>query len=226
MTLDKLLTPFRAAKRVYNAIDGFVLKQYVELTESLEEKGKNKNITALKISAAGMGIMLGFGMPELVFNSEKSIHDLDGTSGATIRIFAYVIPAALDLVDSLYNIVNPENSATSEEKAVDPIKHFSKNLLRKVRLPTLGIGLYHIYRSAEFLFSSTVNTWDTIGTAVIGCYSIAVASSMYIKDNDQRLLKKEPVRSRIRNYLFPPKLVPAPVDNRNRRYQALNYCRV
>ena len=128
-------------------------------------------------------------------------NQLFGAAEQTVRIL-------LNAPDMAYNIFGAvgiiRDETTSETKAVNPIMDLYMKFNSVVRLPifTAGVGL--VGKSGIDLFNHVTNgkPIDSNGynCLMYGIGLLSLASSMYIKNTDPKLLQKEPLWKKTYNW--------------------------
>ena len=193
-------------------LDKQVLRQYTKIGRKMPERRLYKLTT-------GLNLLAGIG------NCTLSLHYLSQNpllSGALSAIFmAPDISLNTDgLLGRLSSVQDDEN-----EVAVDRVQKFFKRYNRGVRLPVFlaGAGLAGKVAYDVFNYFKNKEPINLSETAKAGSHSLGLlmlASSMYLKDQDPKLLKKDPfwkraynaIRERIRSLV--PEPIPEPIPVR------------
>ncbi len=205
MTLEELLKPVKW-------VDTQVVKGYTKVGERFHlEEGKNRYFAAAFLSITS-GILCS-----------RPAQDV------SLQLWDRCSALASGLVDSLYNwygmVKQNKDDQTDGTKVIDPAIHLFKRHNSIMRLPTLLSGVGLITKSGIDLYYSFKE-----GTPVSEhCYDyfqwglgqLALASSMYLKAMDPKLLNrsKQPfwkrvyssLQERVRSLAPQPAPVPVPV---------------
>lgn len=155
-----------------------------------------------------------------------------GTTG--IRLFGLIeFPARviLNVPDFAYNFsgirseVNEE--ATSDARAINPVVHFYQTFNSAVRLPTFlgGAGLVGKFGLDLFKYITRGEPPEpqSYNSLMYGLGLLSLASSMYIKEQDPKLLQKKPlwekayswIREKVSSLSPEPAPQPSPVPVRD-----------
>ncbi len=222
MSLEALLKPFKA-------VDEALLKQYTRFSLWMEEK------YVPKVFHPEFGYAVALLPPVIssVINPGKSIIKIDDVGLLEMAIAAptFVVTSMLlplfihDMVYSYrWSKDNYDNdNCSSSFVAADPFNHYSQKFQRIVRLPLLLGGLYLGYKGIKPAILEDNNRGLNAGIVFMSL-EVGLATSMYLKDTNPKLLDKEPAWKRAYKWL-PEKaqsLVhrPAPVPVPT-RYEAL-----
>ena len=201
MSLESLLKPVKW-------LDQKVQKQYTKLGKRIPEQHLYKVTTGLHLFGyLGADV---FGSPEQ-FNQWPFIYRgiYGGICGAT------------DLVLNFYGLGgDPPTFVSDNAQIINPKHEFKLNLTRVIRLPILTTGLsilgYVVCNLASLIINGESLSPDTHLQATGGLGLVSMASSMYLKDQDPKLLDKQP--SRIKEVLGTiydkaKELLPVPTPN-------------
>lgn len=189
MKLESLLKPVKF-------VDEQILRQYTKLTNKWEDKGHSKyglaniaNYSSLVPSMVSTAINLSFN-PQ--FSEEVS------RSFSPPNLYEVLLVVATPLMiythDFLLNAYLSEKNEGLEEGslALDRFEFYSRKFQNAVRLPlfslatlSLGVGINEIIETGEIVRNLG-------GLAVTAGFLYPLASSMYIKDSDPKLLDKAP----------------------------------
>ncbi len=172
---DYLLAPFKSA-------DKFVQKQYTRVGKKIPEKKLYKITTGLSfIGCFGTGSLatyFGLNPPigGMVFGSLLGGPDINYNA------------------DGLFGKI--KNKSEGNVIAVDPVQNFCANYNKAIRLPIfltavgfLGKSIYDI--ANYFVNGEPLNSYS-VPNAITGIGLLSLASSMYLKDQDPKLLEKKP----------------------------------
>lgn len=207
MGLESLLKPVKW-------IDEQILREYTKITKKWEDKERNKYILAGALSVAGyISILVIPSDPDVL----KDISITDYLIGGTVA-FSYVGLWAHDVIHSFNNIISKKSEETSGEIVEDKFNHITKKIQRFARLPMFGLGMLAFYEFSNLFIESGLSEITLDYAFVMGLGFTSLASSMYIKDSDPKLLNKQPfwksgyewLLTKADNYLPQPvpKLVP------------------
>ncbi|MBT6774487.1 hypothetical protein HOA91_03890 [Candidatus Woesearchaeota archaeon] len=175
MSLESLLKPAKW-------VDTKVQKQYTRLGKRIPEKHLYKTTFAIqmigKIGTATWGPYIG--IPHLAAGSFSGV--------------------VLDGPDCLYNVDGLEGKIDRNSEggiiALNSMQNFSARYNRTIRLPVFltGVGFLGkvIYDVANYVVSGEPLTSETAKNVTTGFGFLSLASSMYLKDQDPKLLEKQP----------------------------------
>ncbi len=176
MSLEDLLKPARWA-------DELVLRQYTKAGRKLKLDGEKRKY------------WVGFGL-------NTTFSYLTGPSARALfgPIFDQFSWFVIGLMDGVYNFrgifgfVKEEN--VSDTQAVDPLNHFYRKYNSIIRLPVLAAGVGIVGKYGLDLFNNVVNgvpmDSDSHYYLEYGLGLLSLASSMYLKEMDPKLLQKQP----------------------------------
>jgi len=185
MTIDDLLKPVKW-------VDEQILTQYTKLAKKIPEKNLYKVTTALNLGAIPGTAMLGF-----YFNIFPGI-------------FGFIDGIVLHSLDFSYNIHGLEgkipDKSESSSKSLNPVLEFCRDYNRKIRLPLFSAGIGFSGMAAYDLITNinseqSFNPYDLLGVS-IGIGYLFLASSMYLKDHDTKLLQKDSILKKMRDSLM------------------------
>lgn len=166
----------------FESLDKLVLKEYTKLSKNTKETKLYAITTLLNIASwEGVGFFWYHLGLDLV------------TSG--------LINAGLSSVDFLYNLQalagDTKEYNSAGELVKNPLIEYKKKYNRAVRLPLFitgvaltGLGIYNAITGQ----SSLDNLWP-------GLSYLSLASSMYLKDRDPKLLQKHRVKDKIYSFV-------------------------
>lgn len=186
MSIDDYVNPIKLAK----SADHWVLKQYSKLVKHYEDKGGTKRDLAEKLCFAHTGALfweaISFASKKYISTPSPPIHlSLSEYLGAAL-LFAQQF--SLQTHDLLYTFEGSydSNLGRFEESRFN---HYSRKFQRLARLPVLGLVGWGFY---DMLTGKYSNDFDT--TFGLLCQTFifgALASSMYVKDADPKLLQED-----------------------------------
>jgi hypothetical protein len=172
-------------------LDQNVLKQYTKLGQKINiNEGKKKYQIGLSLWAAYAGL----------------------TVPTTLKLFndAFCISSNLlfSCIDGFYNVLgmagNFKDEEHSESTAVNSGKHFFSEYNTCVRIPTFVFGVGLIGKFGIDLINNIKNktpfSYESYSALLSGIGHLSLASSIYLKETNPKLLEKENV----------PSLVPVP----------------
>lgn len=195
----------------YKAVDQAVLKQYTRLGQHIPEEKLYKVTTGLNLIAI-LGIF-----PALPYRP---------IIGEVLATFAAISTLSIPLTTSILldilglagtPLVPPE---TDPVKTVDPKKERILSIMRTARLPYLVAGIGYVtmlcYNGIQdVVYDQVVPAIDYVKDAFGAIGFLSASSSMYLKDQDPKLLQKKP--SRVKAFVkslyekVKEKISPAPV---------------
>jgi hypothetical protein len=198
MKLESLLKPIRYLD------ENIILRQYTKLGQKINiDKGKRKY-------GIGMGLWLGYHALTRFTNRE-----LFGTGVEYADCFL------LGLNDGAYNLQGIVEGfgeeETGESKAIDLNKNLYSKYNLYARLPTFLLGAGLIGKFGVDLINSINNQTplgsDSYCALMDGIGHLSLASSMYLKDTNPKLLERVPLWKRAYNSLKEKisSLAPSPV---------------
>ena len=168
MSLESLLGPAKW-------VDKKLQKQYTKIGQKIPEESLYKITTALGLCGLTGGVIMP--MPLTIFYG--------GFIGGT------------DLALNIEGIKGEfPKQISGETQAIHPIHRYQMKLIRATRLPLFAAGAGLIgkaaYDVANFFINGEPVKPETYREAISGVGFISSASSMYLKDQDTKLLKKQP----------------------------------
>lgn len=185
MGLESLLKPVKW-------VDEQILRQYTKAAKKWEENNWNKYSLTTALSLGGyIAIILHPSDPEV----KRHIAEADFVDMLPAYTIAtsYMGLLAHDIIHSLENKYNQKTEETSGEIAEDKLNYLTKKIHRLARLPVLGYGVSGFYRFGASVAEYGINAFDEYSASfVVGLAFSTLASSMYIKDSDPKLLDKQP----------------------------------
>lgn len=193
MSLEDLLKPVKNIKEYsWDIADEWLLRQYTKATQWWEKKGHDKYslCTGIILGSCGYLALRNVADPRILIEPYKKMPIQENKTVYALA-FGYW---GLIFHDMMYTLDAKSNSRLggniSGETTVSKFQYASRKLQRIVRLPALifgGSGIYDFAVALKNNFSS--DTFAENSDAVImGGLIIALASSMYIKDTNPKLL--------------------------------------
>ncbi len=201
MNLESLLKPLKM-------VDGEILRQY-------SKAGKRFNLyEGRKRYLVGLGFWAAYA-PLSAFGGSKLIGPLNEASLSLVN----------DYVDWIYNAYGSlgliKKGGTLGGVAADQVEHFCKKYNSIIRLPTFtaGAGLVGKFGldALNYISNGEPIKPSSYSCLEYGLSLLSLASSMYIKEIDPKLLNKKPVFEKAYSWLkdkatsFVPKPLPQPV---------------
>ncbi len=192
--VESVLAPFKY-------IDEQILRQYTKLTLWAEDK---KKVSRFKV--AGF-IQLGNCAYQLVL-----AHQITNTTDTTLNnneVPLYISVAA-SLISSLwvhdvghtfYNLLKSDSNKQTTEITVDKYNYFSQKIQRTFRLPIIALESYFLYLFGSEIIHGNLNQEGMESFRDVSIYLVSLASCMYIKDADQKILNKVPYWKRVFNHV-------------------------
>ncbi len=191
----------------YKAVDQAVLKQYTRLGQHIPEEKLYKVTTGLNL----IGLVTSLGLT-LTYESIAKIPPL-------------LLSGWFNAVDFWLNVSAREGKLPSQQ-ATDStvsIDHFTQDFLsatRRARLPCFALGLGFLGMLCydgiqDVVYDNFVSGMEYVRDSLGAISFLSFASSMYLKDQDPKLLQKKP--SRVKAFVkglyerAKEKLSPAPV---------------
>jgi hypothetical protein len=234
MTLEKLLTPLGAAKKVYDKIDDFFLEKYTKATSGLIKNNCVKYSVALGINLLSLGVFFLNSKYLKLNNVGDSINlSLYETIGVTTVILGQMLTVAYDTIHSFFSLQDKAKDSISEEKTENFMNYGYKKISKALRVPNMLVGLTSLGIFGYGITTGNLSRVQEISSLVAGICLTANASSMYIKSRDNNLLDKQSTWEKIKEWAFTPFMEKAtiPIDKGSQRYdtlkyQALTYCRM
>ncbi len=201
----------------YKAVDQAVLKQYTRLGQHIPEEKLYGVTTGLN----GIGI-LG------IFPALPNEPIIGESLAILVGIFTLSIPLATSVVVDLLGLGGEplRRPETDSVRAVDSLKEIPFSIMKKVRLPYLAVGIGYIGMLCydgiqDVVYDHFVPAMDYVKDSLGAIGFLSASSSMYLKDQDPKLLQKKPSRvkaflnrmyERVKERLSPtPVPVPVPV---------------
>jgi len=208
------MTLLEDALKPINDFDSHVLKQYTKVVKKLKlDKGKRRFYTGLILNEIGNGFI------------KDGLSHLIGPGAANFSGFFISFP------DWLYNVKgifggNPEEKIVSDVMKHDPVTKFYRKYNSFWRAPLIagsllslgkfGVELSRVSESGELGLESYAYLNLGIGLLSLG-------SSMYIKEFDPKLLRKDSVFDKVTSWWYEniPSLLPKAAPQTVRGYENL-----
>ena len=165
MALESLLKPIKN-------FDEYLLKLYTKLGKKWEDKGRDIKGLTLPLSGAGLALSL------IPYNI----------------VPLYPIYCA---TDSIRSLIEKDQEVISDTDAIDRGLYFFRKLHKNTRVYAFALGagftLKGLYDLYDFFVnknnSQTEGIYDSLR---LGLSLLSIASSIYLKDRNPKLLDKEP----------------------------------
>ena len=213
MKLEKLLKPIKYLD------ENVILRQYTKLGKKINiNEGKRKYWIANILNPGIYAPLVGFTNSHFKLSSLLALPTIALTSWN----------------DQFYNAKGiigrlKEEDKTSDSVALDPLKERYRKYNSYARLPTFLFGAGLIGKFGVDLVKSIQDQTPLEPTSLYcladGIGHLSLASSMYLKETDPKLLDKEPLWKKALNYIqekasmLGPQPVPVPVYNYQRENQ-------
>ena len=203
MSLDDYLAPVKASWHTAKWIDEQVLRQYTKVTNLWEGKGSRYTLAHI-----------------FNFSSTLSFAVFSEISHVTL-----ISPLALLATDLARNVFEPfERNEGTGEIAQHPVKVLYTSIGNLIRLPSFLFGVSMIGKSTLSLvdYLKTKDTNSLMAAAEdfsLGYSFFGLASSIYVKDFDPKLLDKPPFWKQAMDYIkekLSPQPVPVPIPINNK----------
>ncbi len=218
MGLESLLKPIKwVDEQIVKWVDEPILRQYTKAAKKWEEKNWNKYSLTTALSLSGyIAMLLHPSDPEVKRQIEET--GIMNHLPAFTMAVGYMGLLFHDVWHSLDNRFNKKTEQTSGAIAEDKFNYLTKKIHQRARLPVLGYGLYCFYTLGASLVESGINISNENSAAfVVGLAFSTLASSMYIKDSDPKLLDKQSswkkAYNRIKEKIDSLTLQPVPVKS-------------
>jgi len=170
-------------KYTWDIPDQYALRQYTKLTKNWEDKGRSRYSLAHFFNLSSM------------LGTFTSI-DFGVILGSWRFIEGYV--QGTDLLRNVQEHINKRNISEDGTIAEPPgALYLFKKAADVIRMPSLGFGLYYMGKGAfeliDYLNSSNPESLSNgIGNLAWGYSYFGIASSMYVKETNPKLLDKQP----------------------------------
>ncbi len=204
MSLQKLLSPIKA-------VDERILRGYTEISQGIPDDKLYKITTGLTaLSIPLQGFFFGGLFPN---NPIAKISSIMGQ--------AFCVNGE-DIVLNIQGLRGELEKDTNSGEIVseNPATDFLYEVTKFFRLPvfTAGVALLgkSIYDVGNYIFNNEPLTNETLTSAVGGLSYLSLASSMYLKDRNPKLLQKKPLLKSAFEYLGEKTKIKIPVLERAR----------
>ena len=200
MGLESLLEPVKLA-------DEQLLRQYTKVSKKFNlYEGRKKYFV-------GMGLWIA-----QTFMCSAAGDQLIGDAEFPARMLLTIPDGTCNLYGVVFGI---EDESTSETISIDPLTNLYRKFNSVVRLPTFTAGVGLVGKFGADLFNYLTNgepiDSNSYNCMIYGIGLLSLASSMYIKGTDPKLLDKEPVWKRAYEWVrekinfLVPQPVPQPI---------------
>jgi len=194
-------------------LDAQVLRQYTKIGRKIPERRLYK-------------LTCGLNLFSVIGNSSLGSHYL-GLIPPVGGFSAGIFLAGPDFSLNLDGLRGRLSSVQDDEERVadDPIQNYFKRYNRCIRLPVFLAGVGFAGKAAYDIFNylknkEPINLSETVKAGMHSLGLLMLASSMYLKDQDPKLLKKDPfwkraynaITERIRSLI--PEPIPEPIPVR------------
>ncbi len=224
MSLEALLKPFKA-------VDEALLKQYTRFSLWVEEKGLPNSKQPL-VCIFGT-ILTSFGLAATLSPgarlSYEDVSPLETVLASSLLILDQFYTPLLfhDWIYSRRYAQQNRSEATSSTISEDQFSYVSKKIQRVLRLPLIMAGGYLGYRGLTNTLDG--GSLQQLSLGIMGIIlNVGLATSMYLKDTNPKLLDKEPAWKRAYNWLSEKaqslvhRPVPVPVPTRYNTLPQIN----
>lgn len=182
----KIKNIFKPIAKPFKFIDKEVLRWYTKKAKKLEEKGYD--VKKINLGLSGVYLLTQISSGTILKSPLFEIYSFYG-----------LLPGC-DLARNFYNsFIHPENSHTSSREKIieEPIIEKYKKITNLSRLPALAWGLVNtgkgIYDVGRYVATGESPNWsETAFNLSTGIEHLALASSIYFKARDPKLLDKAP----------------------------------
>ncbi len=173
----------------YKAVDQAVLKQYTRLGQHIPEDKLYKMTTGLNLTglATSVGLLTAYAVP---ITDVLSLLPL------------YTVSCYFSTADTWLNILAFKRKLPSQQSidtaiSIDPIVQRNLKDTQRARLPYLGMGLGFLGMLCydgiqDVMYNHFISALDYVKDALGMVSYLSLASSMYLKDQDPKLLEKQP----------------------------------
>ncbi len=170
----------------FRAVDDMIARQYTKVTQAWERKGKNKELLSGCIVATA---------------TFAPITPLDSAEYVKVVMtnpvyFPIFISGAIEAIENLLGGTGPEyvtESGDLDRKAlplIDAIQTFFRSPLFLVGATYLAKGVYDL---VDYIRTGQTPLIEGVANLRVGYASLAVASSIYIRQSDSDILKRDSV---------------------------------
>ena len=206
MSLEDLLEPVLAVKKyTWDVADEQILRQYTKATKWWEENVGNRYFLA---SAVYLSLIPIDSIVETLQYKPVPLVGLLENSLAVGSILTMAFDLPLTFAVLMSKIIHSRYSNINSEMAVEPVEHLSKVFGRQFRLPLVGLTAAALGHSLGYFPDQH---W-LHGYAFLGPI---LFTSMYVKDADENILKKEPFWKKAYGTIKEKFTPPVPVQSYN-----------
>lgn len=196
-TLEELLKPIKY-------VDEQILRQYTKIGKRINiDEGRKKYFVGMGLWFTHVFLSAAYGPQLIGFKAELIPRIL-----LNIQDFSYNLNGIIGII---------EDEVDSETRAINPFINFHKKFNSIVRLPTFAAGVGLIGKFGTDLFNYIMNgepiDSHRYNYLMYGVGLLSLASSMYIKETNPKLLQKEPLWKKAYGWLKEKasSLVPQPL---------------
>ena len=180
MKLESLLKPIRYLD------ESIILRQYTKLGQKIKiDEGKRKYWAGFGLWTAYVGLTTP--LNKLLFGTE-------------FYLFSYLVAGYNDGAYNFEGILNWFKEEDSESRVIDKEKNFRSKYNSCVRLPTFLFGVGLIGKFGVDLVNSVKNKTpigpESYYALINGLGHLSLASSMYLKETNPKLLERVPLWKR------------------------------
>jgi hypothetical protein len=189
MALDDLVNDFL---KPVKWVDEQVLRQYTKLAKGIEDRGYPAPLLAGYISAGGFFFYVGMHTYSITYASFYASSPPSSYEYLALQLSGYLFGTlgGVDIANTLFDgwrYYYYSDGTTTSKGSANVYEKFAK----ATRLPCLAIGTYLIGSNVpENGIQEILHTINH--PLVIGSFLICLASSMYLKGNDPKVLEKQP----------------------------------
>jgi len=204
MTLQKLLSPIKA-------VDERILKGYTEISQGISNDKLYKICLGMDIfSFPGVIVLLSNLTSNFTLVGKIIVGSVNGFTLAQDGILSWCGLAGYF----------KKNKDTGETTTLHPVAYTAKEVTQVTRLPIFiaGVSLLGkaVYDVGNSFFNGEPLTNETFNFAGGGLGYLSLASSMYLKDRNPKLLDKKPLWKKTTEYLKEKTKIKIPIWERSR----------
>ena len=187
----KLNENFKDLMAPIRYVDSKIHRTYQKLGNWFEKKGVKRDYVC---NALDLGILVSLGLPHDYSTQPRiftEVFENNPVKASTLLGIGISYPNLL-VHDIAYNLKLLSNKylsyALDSSKAEDKFNYISKKIQKVARIPLFGLGLHALY---DYIAQDPNNFYGN--PLVCAIAFTALASSMYLKDNNPKLLEKQPM---------------------------------